>query len=316
MNYAIRMGEHAQLMTKAIQHISIIYNPDAGQPQALLKNFNRIFHKAGVRWDIHITNENGDGERLAKQAIAAGTDVVAVYGGDGTLMDVANGMVGSSVPMAIIPGGTGNVISVELGIPRDPAAACALIVNPQHVLRPIDVGRVENHCFLLRVGFGLEANIVQGAGREMKDRFGIFAYLMSILAAISQPSPSHYFLNLDGMEYECDGLACMVANAASLGVSGLDLADNISIDDGLLDVFIIRKIDLEELFSMAARVLGSPDTPNSLLHWQVSKLMIRSDPPQQIEADGDLIGEAQASIEVLPLALNVIVPPGNLTLKG
>jgi diacylglycerol kinase (ATP) len=118
------------------------------------------------------------------------------------------------------------------------------------------------------------------------------------------------------MEYECDGLACMIANAASLGVSGLDLADNISIDDGLLDVFIIRKIDLEELFSMAARVLGSPDTPNSLLHWQVSKLKIRSDPPQQIEADGDLIGEAQASIEVLPLALNVIVPPANQTLKG
>ena len=298
-------------MTKAIEHISIIYNPDAGQPQALLKSFNRIFHKAGVRWDLHITNENGDGERLAKQVIADGTDVVAVYGGDGTLMDVANGMAGGSVPMAIIPGGTGNVMSVELGIPRDPSAACSLIVNPQHILRPIDLGRVENRCFMLRVGFGLEANIVRGAGREMKDRFGVFAYLMSILAALSQPSPAHYFLNLDGKEFECDGLACMIANAASLGVAGLDLADNISITDGLLDVFIIRKIDMEELFSMAARVLGSPETPDSLLHWQVSKVQIRSDPPQQIEADGDLIGVGQASIEVLPLALNIIVPAGN-----
>ena len=298
-------------MTKAIEHISIIYNPDAGQPQALLKSFNRIFHKAGVRWDLHITNENGDGERLAKQVIADGTDVVAVYGGDGTLMDVANGMAGGSVPMAIIPGGTGNVMSVELGIPRDPSAACSLIVNPQHILRPIDLGRVENRCFMLRVGFGLEANIVRGAGREMKDRFGVFAYLMSILAALSQPSPAHYFLNLDGNEFECDGLACMIANAASLGVAGLDLADNISITDGLLDVFIIRKIDMEELFSMAARVLGSPETPDSLLHWQVSKVQIRSDPPQQIEADGDLIGVGQASIEVLPLALNIIVPAGN-----
>jgi len=298
-------------MTKAIEHISIIYNPDAGQPQALLKSFNRIFHKAGVRWDLHITNENGDGERLAKQVIADGADVVAVYGGDGTLMDVANGMAGGSVPMAIIPGGTGNVMSVELGIPRDPSAACSLIVNPQHILRPIDLGRVENRCFMLRVGFGLEANIVRGAGREMKDRFGVFAYLMSILAALSQPSPAHYFLNLDGKEFECDGLACMIANAASLGVAGLDLADNISITDGLLDVFIIRKIDMEELFSMAARVLGSPETPDSLLHWQVSKVQIRSDPPQQIEADGDLIGVGQASIEVLPLALNIIVPAGN-----
>jgi diacylglycerol kinase (ATP) len=298
-------------MTKAIKHISIIYNPAAGQPQAVLKAFNRIFHEAGATWDVHITNENGDGERLAKQVIAAGADVVAVYGGDGTLMDVANGMIGSSVPMAVIPGGTGNVLSVELGIPRDPAAACALIVNPQHVLRPIDVGRVGNHCFLLRVGFGLEANIVQGAGREAKDRYGIFAYLMSILAALSQPTPAHYSLNLDGREFECDGLACMVINAASLGVAGLDLADNISINDGLLDIFIIRKIDLEELFSLAARMLGSPDTPNSLLHWQVSKAHIRSDPPQQIEADGDLIGEAQAAVEILPLALKVIVPPGN-----
>ena len=298
-------------MTNENQHISIIYNPDAGQPQAVLKSFNRIFQKAGVHWDVRVTNQTGDGQRLAKQAIAAGADVVAVYGGDGTLMDVANGMVGSKVPLAIIPGGTGNVVSVELGIPRDPAAACRLIVNPTRVLRPIDVGRVENQCFLLRVGFGLEANIVQGAGREAKDRFGIFAYLISILAALSQPSPSHYFLNLDGKEFESDGLACMIANAASLGVAGLDLADNISIDDGLLDIFIIRKIDLEELFSMAARVLGSPETPNSLLHWQVSKAQIRSDPPQQIEADGEMIGKAQASVEVLPLALNVIVPPEN-----
>jgi diacylglycerol kinase family enzyme len=220
-------------------------------------------------------------------------------------------MVGSDVPLAIIPGGTGNVIAVELGIPRDPSAACSLIVNSQHVLRPIDLGRVENQCFLLRVGFGLEANIVQGAGREMKDRYGIFAYLMSILAALNQPSLSHYSLNLDGKEFECDGLACMVANAASLGVAGLDLADNISINDGLLDVFVIRKIDVEEIFSLAARLFGSPETPNSLLHWQVSKAQIRSDPPQQIEADGDLIGEAEASIEVLPLALKVIVQPGN-----
>ena len=99
--------------------IHVIINPASGQPQPILNRLNDVFHPAGVHWDISITQQGGDATRFARQAIADGADVVAVYGGDGTVMEVAQAVMGGDVPMAILPGGTANLMSVEMGIPKN-----------------------------------------------------------------------------------------------------------------------------------------------------------------------------------------------------
>ncbi len=106
-----------------MQRIQVIINPRAGQDMAILSVMNEAFQAADVRWDVSITNQAGDATRYARLAVEAGVDLVAAYGGDGTVMEVASGLVGSAVPLAILPGGTANVLSVELGIPGDLAAA-------------------------------------------------------------------------------------------------------------------------------------------------------------------------------------------------
>ena len=96
-------------MSKRVQ---VIINPTAGQDQAILGTLNRVFHDADITWDVSITNKAGDARRFARAAVEAGVDIVAAYGGDGTVMEVATGLIGSTVPLAIFPGGTANVMSL------------------------------------------------------------------------------------------------------------------------------------------------------------------------------------------------------------
>ncbi len=105
------------------KRVRVIINPAAGQDEPVLGILNSVFHPAGVEWDVAITLKAGDAKRFAQQAVEEGIEVVAVYGGDGTVAEVASGLIGSEVPLAIFPGGTANVMSVELGISQRPGGS-------------------------------------------------------------------------------------------------------------------------------------------------------------------------------------------------
>src|SRR5205807_4848035 len=106
------------------------------------------FHAAGIDWEVRVTKKQGDACRYAQQAVAAHVDVVAAYGGDGTVMEVASGLLGTDIPLAIFPGGTANVMAVELGIPIDLAQACALVGGAPYDFKKIDMGQIDDECFL------------------------------------------------------------------------------------------------------------------------------------------------------------------------
>ena len=95
----------------------------------MLNVLNTVFREAGIDWDVFITKDAGDAERLAREAAEAGVDAVVVYGGDGTVTEAAAGLVGTEVPLAILPGGTANAIALALGIPTDLEAAAALLAR-------------------------------------------------------------------------------------------------------------------------------------------------------------------------------------------
>ena len=294
------------------KNIRIILNPSAGSKNPPIRFFNKFFHKAGFDWDVVMTKDRGDGCNLAEKAINDGVDIVAAYGGDGTVMDVACGVQGSRIPLAIIPGGTGNVLAMELGIPQNVENACSLLTHSEkYRVREIDVG-VTNDAdmpgFVLRAGVGLEANMLEGTDRELKERYGIFAYIMGGIQALRDYKESHYHLVLDGNNIECDGLTCLIANAGSFGVPGLTLDPKVKIDDGLLDVFVISKTDLAGLFSLAASVVGGTEKKGSAQHWQAKKVRIEAEPRQPTQADGEMWGKSPVEIHVRPKALKVIVP--------
>lgn len=95
-------------MTLPYKSVHVVINPAAGHDEPILNVLNHVFHPAGVVWDISLTQKTGDATHLAAEAAASGVDMVAAYGGDGTQMEVANGLLGSGIPLAILPGGSGN----------------------------------------------------------------------------------------------------------------------------------------------------------------------------------------------------------------
>jgi diacylglycerol kinase (ATP) len=286
----------------------IIINPAAGQVNPDLKTLNRVLRAAGYHYEVELTVNPGDGKQMAMQAVNRGASFVAACGGDGTIMEVASGLVDSQVPLAILPGGTGNALAKELSIPMNFAAACRLLAGEGAREREIDLGMLADRPFLLRLGVGLEAQITRTADREYKDRVGVLAYITATFQAIGQAPVSHYHIEMDGRVEEVDGLACMVANAGNLGIPGLSISPLVKLDDGLLDVFVLRRADIAELSSLAASAMGVPPGPTSVPHWQCSQLSLTADPAQEIEMDGEECGQTPVQVSVAPKALRVIVP--------
>jgi diacylglycerol kinase family enzyme len=154
--------------------VFVVINPASGQNEPILNVLNDVFHPAGVEWDIGITHKSGDATRLTKAAAARGVDLVAGYGGDGTQMEVANGLFGTGIPMAILPGGTGNAMAHELHVPLNLKEAAQLIVSSRQ-RRAVDVVRTGDRLFMLRAYTGVSAS--EAASREAKDRLGQMAYI-------------------------------------------------------------------------------------------------------------------------------------------
>ena len=300
----------------AFDRVAVIVNPAAGQDRPILGVMNRAFHAAKVDWDVFVTKRAHDATEYARRAIEERYPVIAVYGGDGTVGEVASALVGTGVPLAIFPGGTANVMSVELGIPNDLAEACALVFSGAGKARSIDVGRIRlptkdgivERYFMLRVGIGFEAEMVEGADRQLKDKFGTLAYALSAIQALREPSLAYYRLTIDGAERDTDGMTCIIANTGSLGRTNLTLAPDISVSDGKLDVGVVRRGDLPALLSVAATVLTGSDPAEPIQHWQARTVRVEVEPEQAVTVDGEMVEVGPIEVEVVPAAIDVIVP--------
>jgi len=290
-----------------IKKIFVIVNPASGKPQPILHTLNKVFRGADTDWDIALTKHSGDAERFARQASENGYDVVAGFGGDGTVMEVARGLLGTNTPMGILPGGTANLMSVELGIPKDLALAAGIIVNPESEVRFVDLGTVNDTYFALRIGMGFSAERVKSADRALKDKYGKMAYSIGALKALTKLKKAEYRITLDGQTIVTQGISCFIDNAGNLGKAGFSAAENISISDGLLDVILIRDASYETYVSMS-RVLTSFDPESSTFHhWQAREILIETNPPLTLNIDGEIVGQTPISVKVIPQAVRVMV---------
>jgi YegS/Rv2252/BmrU family lipid kinase len=288
--------------------INVIINPAAGRPEPILNTLNSVFHNAGIRWTVSITQESGDAERFAQEGLNSGYDVVAAYGGDGTVMEVARGLLGTQVPMAILPGGTANLMSVELGIPKDLTKAAEVAANPDSLKKWIDMGQFGDTYFMLRVGLGFSARKVEYADRQLKDRFGILAYSIAGIKALTDSNKAHYSFTLDGKQVEADGLACLVDNAGNIGIPGISPLKEINVSDGLLDVILARSEAFKILLQSTPGRKDTSSKEELYFHWQAREIRIETDPPQPVQVDGELVGETTVDIKVVPKAVSILTP--------
>jgi YegS/Rv2252/BmrU family lipid kinase len=305
--------------------IQIIANPGSGQDGLNLKTVQNIFAEYPVDWDIRITKQAGDAERMTKDAAEAGADVVAIFGGDGSVAEAAAALAGASkTSLAILPGGTANVMSVELGIPGKLEDALRIAADPTSKIREVDLGTVNDRTFVLRVSLGLEAEMVAGADREAKDKYGVFAYLWAATQNIVASQVARYRLVIDGKEINVEGLTCIVANSGNIGLSGVNLIADTAVDDGLLDVIVIEQAGAKTFLDVIGSVLGAHQTESgtdpiqgdatkqaigsTISRWQATEVEVTCDPPQSIQSDGELLDGNHIHCRIAPGALRVLVP--------
>lgn len=287
--------------------IRVLVNPRAGQPEPVLRTLAEALGGHQVEWQADVIGADESIDLLVTRALDWGAERVAVYGGDGTVSSVAQALAGDSASIVILPGGTGNVIAAELGLPSELELACQLLTGPAD-LRQVDLGRVGDRMFVLRVGVGLEADMVARANPDLKARLGPLAYGLAALSALQERRRSRFRLEIDGKHIEAEAVTCVIANSANLGRPRLTLAPDIRIDDGVLDVILLRDADLEAIADVLRAARGDPVNTDSIKRWKGKRIRVEASPDREVQVDGETGMSLPLEIEVVPAALRVVVP--------
>jgi YegS/Rv2252/BmrU family lipid kinase len=294
------------------KRLHVIVNPVSGltrDDEEAIRAFLDARDDAG--YQLSLTQDAGDATRFAQAAVKDNADLVIVCGGDGTVVEAAAGLADSGVPLAIIPSGTANVLAEELGVPPDRQAALELALAEDHVIRPIDMGCIDDKHFLIAVAMGYAADVSGGTPREEKARLGKLAYFVHAVRQLRHSRLVRYRLTLDGETVTAEGMTLVIFNARKFGVGRLQLADNIAIDDGSFNVVVIRTFSpfrfvLNAITSRMNRPLPEPP----LQQWRASTIDIQTSRRQMIAYDGEALRkDRQASVRLLPKAVSIIVPP-------
>jgi diacylglycerol kinase (ATP) len=251
--------------------------------------------------------------------------VVVAVGGDGTVRQAAEilaGAAGVSPVLAIVPGGTGNVLAGTLGIHGIGRAVAAIRAG---ATRPIDLGRarwspvahardgrsrVHERTFVVASGMGLDARIMAAAEHEWKRRMRFGAYVGAAIREVVRLESATFRIVADGEPFEVVGYLVLVANAGDLVPGRIGPRQRIDPSDGRLDLIVLGGSGpIEAAHGAAELMLRVGEQHGRVIRRLVSEVEISADPAQPIETDGDHHPAGRLQASVLAGALTVVVPP-------
>jgi YegS/Rv2252/BmrU family lipid kinase len=290
----------------------IITNPAAARADErhLLAARARL---AAGGWAVEVarTSGPGDGERLARAALADGADVLVAHGGDGTAMDVAAALVGTGRPLGLLPAGTGNLLAGNLRIPRSWRAAADVILAAAP--RVIDVGRLTtaagSRCFAVACGTGFDAELMRSTAPRHKRLFGMAAYVATAVGLATDFRRARVRIEADGAVHETHAVFVLVANCGQLIPGILHLHAAIQPDDGVFDVVIFDAASLAGAARAFWRLLQrQPHADPGITFLRASRVAVTAEPALPAQADGEAAGTTPLTVELLPWALHVLAP--------
>ncbi len=289
----------------------VVLNPVAGMvnPALLRRNIENRFNDNGWQTRFHVTAADEDLAAIVHQEIKAGADLIVAAGGDGTIAAVAAGMVHSPVPLGIIPTGTWNAIARNLVLPFNTTRAVNLMTG-RHNIKRLDLMSVGDTIHAMNMGVGFSSTMIEKTARAEKRKLGNLAYFSQGLKQIFGLQQRRYNIEADGRRYRGRAAEIFVANYGVVGVNVLEASLEIKPDDGKVDVLILRArtvFDLPGLFWQMF-VQRKRRTPKYRQLSAAETLLIRTNPPAPVQADGELIGQTPIAVKVLPRCVKVIVP--------
>ncbi len=275
------------------------------------------------------TTQHDVGFGQTREAIEREVDLVCALGGDGTVRAVAQELVGTGVPLGLLPGGTGNLLARNLEIPVDSIEqaldvaltgrnrhvdAAWMTLDPDHLELEEHVGEGSSagqrtHAFFVMAGLGLDAAIMDSTSEELKNRIGWGAYVPAGLKNFLRDR-FRATLSIEGGPEETKRARMVVIGNCGKITGGIDLMPDAEPDDGLLDVIVLEPRGIGAWLSVVGRVLTKSDRSTAhLSRYKGTSTVVVVDEPQRVQVDGDIIGEAvKLACEVQPRALIVRSP--------
>jgi len=293
----------------------LITNPAAARTQQrAVAAVMQTLAAAGWSAEVLATGGPGDARRLAEYGVAAGVDVVAVFGGDGTTMQAAAALVGTEVALGVIPGGTGNLLAGNLRIPASPARAARALVTGRP--RPFDLGRMERaegaQYFAVACGAGYDARVMAATLSEQKRRWGMGAYVATTLRLIGNIRSATHIITIDGVEYDAHAAMVLVANCGEVIPPFVKLRAGIRPDDGLLDVVVMRANSFGQSVRAVWDLLRDAPTAEGVETFvgyaRGREIRVVTDPVEPVQLDGEPGGETPFTVNVVPGAIRIMVP--------
>lgn len=311
-------GAGPQISKPQAKRMLVIFNPTAGRRQKRkLDAVVKALQDLGATVQLLATQARGDAEAFARQARITfemglpqsgeveAPDVVVAAGGDGTINEVVNGLLGSDLPLAIIPLGTANVLAAEIGLPSETKKLARVICFGEAV--DTYIGLINRRAFIQMAGAGMDADVVAGVSKPLKRLLGKGAYGLAILRWLIKPSKQRYRLSIEGQEY--DAATVIFSNGRYYGGRFL-LAPKASIHDNALLVTVFQKGGRwSAVLALILLGLGRIEIARGVKCLQCRTATLTNvegeEPRRLVQADGDIVAKipAQIGISTTPIKL-------------
>jgi diacylglycerol kinase (ATP) len=292
--------------------VLIVYNPTAGQSPNLKNTLDRVANLwRDLGWQVQIAATTAPGDATSKAQIAArsGYHAVVAAGGDGTVNEIVNGLVGTETALGVLPLGTVNIWAREMGLSMDMLKAAESLAQSE--LTKIDVGMAGNRYFLLMAGIGFDAAVTETVRAEEKKLLGAIAYVKQAIQVAWNFRGVRLKLRIDGKRVRGKILMAIVGNSQLYG-GVVKFTPHATIDDGLLDICIIKGQGMlsapRRLISIFARHYNRDPL---VQYYQGRSIEIRGQRGKRlpVQVDGDYLGTTPMNFRVIPSSLWIMVPP-------
>ena len=292
-----------------MKRITFIVNPVSGgkDKKKVLAAIDRYMDRSQFSWEVRTTGQAGDATAWARESEA---DIVVAVGGDGTVSEVATGLLGTGKALGIIPCGSGDGLALHLGISRNPVKAVRTL--NEACIATIDAARLDGRPFFCTAGVGLDADVAFDFARSSTR--GLFTYISTAWRLWMQGDRARrYVVETDTDTWTGPAVIITVGNANQWG-NDARIVPKASLRDGLLDVSVVEPFATWEIPALAARLMtGKADTSRHVRSFRGTHVQIRRDHPGPAHCDGDPFeAGVDLSMEIVPGALNVVVPRARL----
>jgi len=282
----------------------VIYNPTAGRGGAG-RSIDEAKAMLGPSFEWRPTLRAGHATELAAEATKT-HDVVVAFGGDGTVGDVARGIIGTGATLGILPGGTGNDYARNLGLRLDLKEATATVLAG--VVAKVDYGTLNGTPFINNAGAGFDARVMQVMNTSIRFATGKMAFNLAIAKTLPFYKAFNLTLEIDDAPPITErAMMVSILNGRMYG-GGMLAAPTAEVDDGYLDAMVVKAVSKPQLIAVAMAVQNGNHVGNSAVTMHRFKRMkITTTPTGPLNIDGDIRGLTPADIQVQPRGLKVLV---------